>query len=219
MDTIATIIVTAFINIMITSIISNLVFYRYQKRIESSFAEKLEETKASLAYSIFEQQTKFTTNYARRVETLDTLYKKFVAYNNALEDLVSTKTEFVETIIEENEWNQKRDNVNKLLKDFGQYYKDNRLFLPALITENISELYSEAEMVSFAFPLVLPFAERDETNTLNWRSKKTLTIPFNTGGMRYDNPVAFIDDMREKMDKQVRYLEHLYKSVAEVGDN
>jgi len=60
-ETIATIIVTAFINIAISSFL----FYPYQKSIDLSFARKLKEFESSLQLSLFQEQTVFSKVYPK----------------------------------------------------------------------------------------------------------------------------------------------------------
>ena len=116
MDTATTIVVTVLANAIVTGV----VVFLFQKRTENSFARKLEEFKSRLQYSNFEQQTRFTASHARRVETLEILYRKFAAYSDALKHLISIITgEAVST--GENEWDQRLDKVRQLLKDFGNY--------------------------------------------------------------------------------------------------
>ena len=73
MDTVTTIIVTVLGNAVVTGVI----VFLFQKRTENSFARKLEEFKAHLAYSNFEQQQRFSAMHPKRVETLEILYKKY----------------------------------------------------------------------------------------------------------------------------------------------
>jgi hypothetical protein len=80
MDTLAIIIVTAFLNIMISSIVTNLIFYRKQKDIELSFAKKLDEFKANLQKSLLEHQTKFVRNHQKRIEALESLHSKYILF-------------------------------------------------------------------------------------------------------------------------------------------
>jgi len=77
MDTISLIIVTAFLNAIITGIIANLIFYRYQKKIEDTFAR-----------SMLEYQTKFVRNHEKTVETLDTVYKKFAEFESSFSKIL-----------------------------------------------------------------------------------------------------------------------------------
>lgn len=72
MNDIALIIVMAFINIVVTRIISNLIFLRYQKMVEDSFAK-----------SYLEYQTKFVRNHEKQVGALELLCKNYGEFGNA----------------------------------------------------------------------------------------------------------------------------------------
>src|SRR5215208_2984174 len=77
MDTISIIIITAFITSAITGIVSNFIFLRYQKRVENTFAQQLDEFRSNLQYSNFERQTKFARIHEKRVEALEALGRLF----------------------------------------------------------------------------------------------------------------------------------------------
>jgi len=65
MDTLSIIILTAVINAFVTAAIGGIVLYRIQKKIDNSY---------------FEHQTKFVRNHQKQVETLETLYQKFLIF-------------------------------------------------------------------------------------------------------------------------------------------
>src|SRR6266540_2226555 len=80
------ILLTALVNIIITGLISGVAVYRIQRKIDSSFASKLEKFRAGLQYSNFEQQTKFAATYPKRVEALQALYEKYRTFQRAFGD-------------------------------------------------------------------------------------------------------------------------------------
>ncbi len=126
MNTITTVVVTVLANAIVTGII----VYFLQKKIEHSFARKMEEFKASIQYSIFEQQTKFKMIHEKRVEALESLCGKYKVFCEAMRkdlDKFSTSYFFIA-------------NDRKLLGKFGfipfqrlsefwEYFEKNRLFL------------------------------------------------------------------------------------------
>ncbi len=189
-DAVATAIVTVFL--------TGGILFVFQERIRTA-----------LAKSLYEYQTKFSINHAKTVEALDILYKKFVKFNNAVDELIFAK-KYAKTKTEDNEWHKKAANADDLLKDFWNYYKENRLFLPSAIADNISELYHKTEMVSLMLTQGLLRAEPDKGHNLKWE-RFSLFL----GREQYNDAETFITDVRKELDRKARYLESLYKSVAE----
>src|SRR5687767_2658400 len=89
MDTFIASIVNALPEAIVTAIITGTFVFLIQKRIENSYNEKLEKFKAELQSSYFEHQTKFVSTHAKRVETLQTLYKKLVLYYDSFDYMVT----------------------------------------------------------------------------------------------------------------------------------
>jgi hypothetical protein len=129
MDTIAIIIVTAFVNIVISSIVSTLIFYRVQKKTELSFAKKLEEFRANLQYSNFEQQTKFARLHAKRMEVLETWFQKFREFEDALNAGISALRDDMENGTNTG-FAEKEKLSSAKFTEFWKYYEANILFIP-----------------------------------------------------------------------------------------
>ena len=126
MDTIAIIIFTAFANIIITSIVSNLIFYRYQKKID-----------ATIQKSLFEHQIKFSRIYPKTLEVLET-YNQKTLYCSRLSSKFGD--EIIKAISEKDtfqaeEIKTKHDELYGALVDFRKYIEDNRLHLPNALIE------------------------------------------------------------------------------------
>lgn len=202
MDTFVAEIIKALPDAIATAIVTVLltggILFVFHKKIEELFAR-----------SLFVYQTKFSINHAKSVETLETLYKKFMIFNNAVEELISAKR-FAETEIEDGEWNKKAVNADDLLKNFWNYYKENHLFLPAAMADNIPELYGRTGRVSLMIALALSKAKSDEGHNLKWEGG-----PMSIDKKRYDDIETLLEDMVKELYKQSTYLEALYKSVAE----
>jgi hypothetical protein len=134
MDTIATIIVTAFINIAITGIVSNLIFYRYQKRIEGEFARQK-----------YIYETKLSKGYAKTVEILDNVYRKSRVLADAMFGLTAllATTQVQGTPIEEQNYRQIMHEIADRLKEIHKYLEENQLYLPTSITKEIRNIFQE----------------------------------------------------------------------------
>lgn len=173
---------------IITGLISGIAVYRIQRKIDSSFAEKLEKLKADLAYSNFEQQTKFVKVYQKRIEILRDLYQKFKVFCDTL-------TEWVFEIIKLKEKNISVDPMEKgliapaKLNDFAKYFDANRHDLPDSINREINRIWESAEYWQEMVAKLL-FSEHD---------------PINARGAAY---------MVFRLSEE---LEQLYKSEADIN--
>ena len=199
MDTLSIIVLTAVINALVTGTIGGIVLYRIQKRIDNSY---------------YEYQTKFTINHAKSVETLKTLYQKFIAFNNALDEFISEKR-YARLKPKKNEQSQEKHNREKMLADFKDYFRENRLFLPDRLADNIAKLCSHAEWLSLMVGVGLMFAKPDETNSLIWDDDSTgITWGADENAVKYSNPEDLLDHIRKDLKKQAEYLEKMYKLVV-----
>lgn len=220
MDTLSAIIVTAFINILITGIVSNLIFYRYQKRIDNLYNRQMEEFRQRLAYVNYEKQTKFVTTHAKRVETLRTLYKKLVLYSEGftfmthqVAYLYASKPDMVS--MTESDY----EKFGEILEDFRKYFWENRLFLPHEMVDKIRVVSSWARSLHENILDILPFTAPHHYYNI----KSSLSHYYN-----YHDSEHNLDDweradyavllglMDRAMGNLVREIESLYKLVAEV---
>jgi len=221
-DTIATIIFTAFANIIITGIVSNLIFFRYQKRIENTFAK-----------SSFEHQTKFAQLYAKRAETLANLYQKFMAYKAEFGHMTAEASRVNYDVDESGktqmEFNQGENiaaqvraaitalspEVDKKFADFVTYFDNNRLYLTdniCLVIENIQTRHDLMEFVTFMFYDNAP----DELIGAAKSSSQALGFKFNIPqDLEKPDLLALIQQMDGEVTKQAKSIERLYKSTAE----
>lgn len=138
MDTIATIVVTAFLNIIITGIVSNFIFYRFQKKIENTFAK-----------SMLEYQARLTRNFPKTLDTLEMLIGKYNIFKESLLQL----REFVvrharDEDTESQEYNDLETNINSALEDMNNYLQRNRHLLPdTTVTEIENIIYCSDTLV------------------------------------------------------------------------
>ncbi len=123
------------LTVLANAIVTGIIVYLIQKKIENSFAKKMEEFKSSLQYSNFEQQTKFARIHEKRTETLETLHQKFALFANTCEKMIHAKD------IEQ------QANVMGKLIDFWQYFLANRLFIPDSLEAEIGKTFGDAVML------------------------------------------------------------------------
>ena len=197
-ENIALIIITAFINLAVSSFI----FYRYQKKVEDSFAR-----------SMLEYQTKFVKNYEKTIEILETLHKKYVIFSDASRDLF-----FKEESISESESDEI---IMGKLNDFWNYFRDNRIYLPEFIANDIWNIYRSAvDIASVSIMILLiPPEGFSLPSTPDWA--KRITNQFNLSNDDWfllENPRASFLTFNTMNIKNAKSLEKIYKSVAGINN-
>jgi hypothetical protein len=221
-DTIATIVVTAFVNIIITGIVSNLVFYRYQKRIDSAIAK-----------SLFEHQTKFTQIHAKQVEALADLYQRFIVYKTDFNNMVAEATKLEYNVDEsgkgqfktwkKEEFDKRISTVlsakiggnRKKYEDFAMYFDNNRLYLSDRVCTEISSIFGRHDLLDFAM-----FVFFDDVPEAFIRSGKNAVAALNIQvdvkpDLERPDYLNLIHALDKEVDTQAEKLERLYKSVAQ----
>jgi hypothetical protein len=87
METTQTLILFTIFNIIFTGLVGGIVIYVIQKKID-----------ATIQKSLFEHQTKFSAIHSKRVETLETLYQKFIIYKTDFENIMNegSRADFID---------------------------------------------------------------------------------------------------------------------------
>lgn len=218
MDTIAVIIITAFINIIITGIVSNLMFFRYQKKIESSFAQSLSE-----------HQTKFERQHQKAAETLECLYKEIIVICDKYEQVVYGVAAFYRENLEYLKTMNLRllgldmrdiEYLKSKSNDFYNYFDSNRLFLSPSSISTIKFIHLRVQTLIITTPLLvdLLFDFDDSSPEFMSRLKETIKIlDFTTYTINdvWDYLWVF-SDCAEETKRQAEKLESLYKSIADI---
>jgi len=120
------------LTVVANAIVTGIIVYLIQKKIESSFAKQMEEFKASLQYSNFEQQTKFVKSHEKRTEIIVTLHQKFSLFARACETMIHARDIKQQALVMEK------------LSDFWRYFLANRLFLPDSFEAEIWKIFGNA---------------------------------------------------------------------------
>ena len=203
MDTIATIIVTAFLTSLITGIVSNFIFLRYQKKVEASFAKQLEEFRANLQYSNFEQQIKFARLHEKRVQTLEALYQKYKIFRDTLYKWIESinlhmmgDALLLRIDIDRDRHLQQQSEVRTKLNDCLDYFETNRLLFSVDLVNEIWHIFFEA---GNAHSLISMALDPDE-------------LPSSLEA--WSNYRAKIEGFYVQVDNQTAKLENLYRSTS-----
>jgi hypothetical protein len=220
MDTIAVIIITAFINIIISSIVSNFMFYRYKKRIETSFAE-----------SLFEHQTKFERHHQKTSETLESLYQIIIVISDKYEKTVYGCTNFYKNNLEFIHF-MDMQYLNLEMKDieylksksdeFSSCFNSNRLYLSPSSIRAIKSIHHRVDGLIQVVPhyVKLLFDFDDTSPEFMYRLNESIE-KLDLGSHRIVDIWGFMllfSDFVEEMNRQAEKLEFLYKSIADINE-
>ena len=214
MDPITTIIVTVLANAIVTGVI----VYLIQKRIERSYARQMEEFKADLQYSNFEQQTKFARSQEKRVEALEGIYEKFLDVTSAEHEVIDETKEAIEHSPDETRFEgvfSKHKDVWWKLNQFWQYYAANRLYLPESIAEGVSDIWRNALIIDSMASRFMGTPHNNINLPVEWVKGEMEGLELEIAEDGVMTPYALLDELSAEMDRQTRSLEKLYKSVAE----
>lgn len=209
MDTMETIILTSIVNIIITGLVGGIVIYRIQKKID-----------ATIQKSLFEHQIKFTQIHAKRVETLEGVYQRFLVFADTIHESIreTREKDFTEkdALTRSHYVVSKQEDLHEKINDFWHYSAVNRLYLTESIIDEITKILHEAVSLQ---TLVAMF-----TGTPDNRSRP-LPMWWVDGLIEWRNleidkndvvtPELLLSQLSKELDKQTRTLERLYKSVAD----
>jgi hypothetical protein len=191
MDVIATVIATAFFNIIITSIVSTFIFYRYQKKIENSFAK-----------SFLQYQTKFVRNHQKRVEALEALYNAY----NALMDFYIQPLYNREKVV---------GSPKSQLEDFRMCYANNSLYFSQ---DEIWTLESVYHTVTDLSPLAYKVdkIESHDKGMIDWINSEIRIADSDISPIRIEDPnkELFVDQLIDAFKNQAKKLKKLYMTVT-----
>jgi hypothetical protein len=204
MDATVAILLTALVNIIITGLISGVAVYRIQRKIENSFAEKLERFKSDLAYSTFEQQTKFARLHEKRVQSLEALYEKYKIFIDASNRWIEVIDRHMmgnalllnQTIDIDQHLKIQRE-VQAKLNDCLNHFETNRLLFSVDLVNEIWHIFFEAGNAHSLIVMALDPAELPSSLEAwsNYRIK--------------------IEKFYNQLSDQAEKVENIYRSVAD----
>jgi hypothetical protein len=215
------IILTSIIDAIISGLVGGIVIYVIQKRIENSFAQKLEQFKAQLQYSNFELQTRFTETFGKRVKALEILYQKLLDFQSIYFDTYMSIQfpEFPPKKVMATREGDKNDKffLANCLDGLWTCYDENRLFLTSEALQETSDIFVKVvwltELMSQSIWLInSPSLGASKINEAIKISE--LNIP--EINIEEPNRDKFLDELIHAMIVQVERMEKLYKSVADV---
>jgi hypothetical protein len=210
---------------ILTATFTGIIILYLQKRIENSFAEKLEEYKTNLQKSSTEHQIKFSKTYPKTLEVLETGYQKFRDLSQHFQKIHS-QTLNTNQPLDLAEIRAKIDESIEAVREYTTYFQNNRLYLPDELIAELEKINSRVGVLGLASMGLLGYSSRPpdslikQTDTLS----KMIGRPIDVS-MESEEPDeasskrmwfymhSGIIDMEFTMLSQE--FEKLYKSVAE----
>lgn len=209
-NNIALIIVTAFINLAV----SIFVFYRYQKKIDDTYA------KSMLAY-----QTKYVRNQEKTVETLQILYQKVVLYSIEFNDIIDRTFFYIIGDSDKGVSITEYQEVFEKFKDSQTFFIENRLFLSEEIAYKIQSILGWIRHLHNLASDNLSSEKKSEYIHSRWAILSSLKNYDEFHSKKYSNEEweelhfgQAASELGQFMSQSVKELEDLYKSVAEISD-
>jgi len=209
------------LKILLNALVVGVVVYFIQKKIESSFTKKMEQFRANLQLSNFEQQTKFARSLERRAETLETLCQKYKVFSETTEKRLDEVFRFY--IFHSQETGNVFDEIDfeipfQELEDFWKDFGNNRHFLSDDIIEGIENIYHNSYQILL---IAIVAIQSDNTQTQEHKDFKTVNEMIQSSRLKINRIVSktlnielFLKDVKEEANNQVLEIESLYKSVV-----
>ncbi|MBN8579755.1 MAG: hypothetical protein J0L96_03720 [Anaerolineae bacterium] len=203
-----------------SAIVTGVVVYLIQKSIENSFNKRLEEFRANIQYTLFEQQTKFTRTYQKKIETLEALHQKiFLFLKNSHKLAEVTKNILSASPGKGKERNAEIDEATEKVSaayfDYLHFYAENRLFLPDKSIEVIEGINLKLGIL-FLFLTLSYGIHLAPPNIISWANQgiKDFDINIKKINPKKINASSFIDQIMEEIIDQEEIFEEHYKSIV-----
>ena len=200
---------------ILTAVFTGLVIFFLQKKIESSFAKKLDTFRTNLQKSLFEYQTKFAQHHSNRVETLETLYRKLIAiydkykrkaYYKSYADLQPVDI----------------DDIDSDFDDFNTYLRKNGFYLDMDSVFEIQDIYVKIITIMIdIIPFLRMYDENDDTSP--FPLSEYILLQKELDSLGYDirtiksksDMLELVQELDSVLLNETEKLANLYKSVAE----
>ncbi len=216
MDTLTTLILTVLANAIVTGVI----VYLIQKKIDNSFAKKMEEVRVNLQKSLIEHQIKISRTYPKSLEVLEAFNEKFQYFlmlsswsSRLTEKLFSSK----EVVAQEDLMDLDKKEI-KAIGDCETYLLHNRIYLPDDSVRELEEIMNRSRTLCFHLSFCRHLSQKPEELFPLW-----LEFEVTRGEPLFEkiNPadknaaIVFIQIIRDETNKLSVRLEKHYKSVAD----
>lgn len=191
-----------------TVILSGVLLFLFQKRIEDFFARSF------LVY-----QTKFIRNHEKLVETFERLYNLFAQYKMLYREIFEGSFYLIRSGAFKVDV-AKYEKLKLMLDDLGKYFLINRLFLPEYLSDEIESIWLRHHSLESLLELFL--MDNPSKNAMSIANLRLQVLSLGTPvedfeAKPYDERfMDLIVEMGNEIEKDYKKLEEFYRSVAEI---
>jgi hypothetical protein len=228
MDATRIVILATIINTIISGLVGGIVIYVIQRKID-----------ATIQKSLFEYQTKYSAIHSRRVETLETLYQKFIAYKTNFENMMTNGLKAAYYVDEQGKTRirmheGREDRIKQLssaistsindndlkFKDFRTYFEKNRIYLSPDTCSHINAILTRYDLMEWAMQIYLDDVPEEflgiAKSSINILFGMEMGVDYVLGdSIRIPFPIELARKLSEEVEVQSETLQDLYKSIAE----
>lgn len=202
MDPITLMLLTVTLNALVTGVI----VYLFQKRIERTFAKEN-----------FEYQTKFADIYSKRIKASETIIHKYMAFENSMWLLTDSIRDYINSGVE-NEINFEEGNkdIMSKLAELREFYKNNRMFLSKYLSNSMNGALVYASLAQYAVSSVSkdPMIESVPSEWIELFPELPVIPEFEDEDL--NKPEWFLYVVSIKLKNISEFLERVYRSEAEL---
>jgi len=134
---------------IITAIITGLLLFYFQRRIESSFAEKMEQFKTDLQKELIDHQIIFSTTYPKAIEVLDAGYQELSTLSLTIDEIHSQLLIPNQTL-DSKKYREMLDAILKARRKYTRYFHDIRRYLPDEIIPELEKINQKVGRLGLA---------------------------------------------------------------------
>jgi len=229
---IATIVLEVVLTVVLTAICTGIIVFRYQKGVEQQLFLIRKEIDERFDKAMLEYQTKFVRNHEKTAETIETLYRMYSDFRlgmtatlykiNAILSDIPILTNTVDDIPFSDD---EVDSYVEKTKKFGEYYFNNRLYLPSDEMKNViqnivhfqGDIFIVIKFISIIhknmpkLPLIV-----EKINSLVESINKTTNIHLDFVEPTMDSVLRFITVVVRNLNEQYLLLEKIHNSISRV---
>ena len=211
------------LTVVANAIVTGIIVYLIQKRIERSYTRQMEEFRANIQKSLFEHQIKFSKVYPKTLEVLEIYNQKifdcsrlsFKLGYRIMAAISGDNTSEAEMIEKEH------DELLAAARDIKTYFENNHLHLPDVIIDELEEINNRATNL-----VVVSMACVGASNAPTEIQIEHLSLSSRLLGISLERAnsseqiglILLIAKLDEEFNKLLKRLEKLYKSVADIAD-
>jgi len=135
----------------------------YKVQLRAQHETEIERLRADLRIAAFERETRFAKLHVQRAETIAKVYALLQEFYGRVFDYVRYfGTASDEPLVD------RRESVNKTMKEFGDFYRPNRIFLPAETEQRVTELQNELFSLARRFKTGVEDGHDERTGRDSW---------------------------------------------------